>query len=268
MSSLSSPSSGRAAEPIQAPARARLHLLYHELSSAPTDYTYALPLAEFRDHIEVIRRARASEDSWLWPEITFDDGHVSNVEFALPELSAAGLAARFFITAGWTSQRPGYMSWEQLRDLHRAGQHIGAHGWSHKLLTHCSEAELDTELRSARLLLEDKLETPITTMSLPGGRHNPRVLDACERAGYTQIFTSVPRAESSPDARLVGRLNLRAGSSPSWLESVLQPETGALARLERQQRMKELAQRLLGDWLYLKLWAQLNRHNAAPQATA
>ena len=36
---------------------------------------------------------------------------------------------------------------------------------------------------------------PSPAMSLPGGRYNRHVLTACQQAGYTQIFTSIPRAE-------------------------------------------------------------------------
>ena len=123
----------------------------------------------------------------------------------LPILQSRGLTAQFFITVGWTGKKPGYMGWPELRALHESGQMIGAHGWSHTLLTHCSEKDLQTELSSARLTLEDKLGTSITTMSLPGGRYNRRVLAACQEAGYTQIYTSVPRAETLPwESRLAG----------------------------------------------------------------
>jgi peptidoglycan/xylan/chitin deacetylase (PgdA/CDA1 family) len=63
------------------------------------------------------------------------------------------MKARFFITAGWTGKKPGYMGWEELRSLHEAGHSIGAHGWTHALLTHCSEKDLQTELSSARFVL-------------------------------------------------------------------------------------------------------------------
>ena len=41
---------------------------------------------------------------------------------------------------------------------------------------------------------------PSPAMSLPGGRYNRHVLTACQQAGYTQIFTSIPRAEPNPAA--------------------------------------------------------------------
>ena len=151
------------------------------------------------------------------------------------------------------------MGWEELRSLHRNGHRIGAHGWTHTLLTHCNNRELQTELDKSRLALEDKLGTSITTMSLPGGRYDRRVLDACLQAGYTQVYTSVPKAESMPLGTTVGRVNILGNMQPEWIERLLQIDSSALCRLKRQYRTKETAQRLLGDWLYERLWALVNR---------
>ncbi len=203
-----------------------------------------------------MRRAQAFQ---LWPEMTFDDGHISNFELALPVLQSRGMIARFFITAGWTGKRAGYMGWPELRSLHASGQSIGAHGWSHILLTHCGKNELDRELTGARHLLEDKLGTSVTTMSLPGGRYNQRVLTACREAGYSRIYTSQPSAEQIFKGYMVGRLNIRGDMTLEWLRSVFQPGSHVLSRLERQYRVKAAAKKLLGDGFYEKLWAVLNR---------
>jgi hypothetical protein len=114
-------------------------------------------------------------------------------------------------------------------------------------------------LVDARLTLEDKLGTSITTMSLPGGRYNRRILTACQEAGYTQIFTSIPRAEPDPAGLTVGRLNIRGDMSLEWITKLLQPGSSLLSGLERQYQMKAAAKSLLGDRLYEKVWALLNR---------
>jgi len=151
------------------------------------------------------------------------------------------------------------MGWRELRSLHESGQLIGAHGWSHALLTHCAPGDLGVELGKAKSVLEDKLGTSITTMSLPGGRYNRRVIAACREAGYTQIYTSVPRAEHETLGFTVGRVNVRGDSSPKWIGSLLQPGSRALAKMERQYRIKAVAKNVVGDRLYDKLWALLNR---------
>lgn len=236
-----------------------LDLLYHELRPGGSRYSYVVEPEEFEKHVDLFVRLRMANDGGLMPGITFDDGHMSNFEFALPVLQSRGLQARFFITVGWTGHKSGYMGWRELRSLHEAGQMIGAHGWSHTLLTHCGQRDLQTELDSARRMLEDKLGTSITTMSLPGGRYNRRVLAACQEAGYTQVYTSMPRAEMAPPGFIVGRLNIRGDMSLEWISNVLQPGNSVLSSLRRQYQIKAAAKTLLGDRVYGKLWGLLNR---------
>jgi peptidoglycan/xylan/chitin deacetylase (PgdA/CDA1 family) len=246
----------------------RLYLLYHELRASHARYSYVTDTAMFERHVDLYVRLRESPTVELWPEITFDDGHISNLELAAPILQSRGLIARFFITVGWTGKKPGYMGWSELLSLHRAGHAIGAHGWTHTLLTHCNGRELQTELEQARLTLEDKLGTSITTMSLPGGRYNRRVLAACERAGYTEIYTSIPRAESLPLGTTIGRLNILGDMQPEWIARLFEPDGALLNSLGKQYGRKEAAKRLLGDRLYAKLWALVNRQEPETEDAA
>ena len=249
----------------------RLYLLYHELRPTRSDYSYVVETGAFEKQADLLLKLRENGALGLWPEVTFDDGHISNFEFALPALQSRAIKAWFFITVGWTGQRPGYMDWTELRALHQAGQVVGAHGWTHTLLTHCNAKELHHELADARLTLEDKLGTSVTTMSLPGGRYNRRVLTACQEAGYTQIFTSVPKAEPDRTGPTVGRLNIRGDMTLDWISKLFQPGSRLLSGLERQYQRKAAAKSLLGDRLYEKLWAVLNRQEPdtdAGEATA
>lgn len=237
----------------------RLFFLYHELRADPSNYSYVIQSRAFEQHLDLFLHARAQSSQTLFPEITFDDGHVSNHDIALPALAARNLTAIFFLTVGWMGARSGYMSWPQIQALHNAGQRIGAHGWSHTLLTHCDDTALHTELHTARLTLEDRLGTSITTMSLPGGRFDQRVLDACKAAGYTHVYTSIPHAEPADPPFLIGRLNLRNTTTVEALTQLLNTTSGALARLERQDKWKSTLKRTLGDRLYARLWSALNR---------
>ncbi len=236
-----------------------LHLLYHELRPTKIRYSYVVACEDFEKHVELFAQLQQKEDSQLRPEITFDDGHLSNYEYALPILHRHGVQARFFITVGWTAHRTGYMDWSHLRALSDAGQHIGAHGWTHTLLTHCTDQDLQVELNNARQTLEDKLGVAITTMSLPGGRFDRRILTACRQAGYTEVFTSIPRKEQLPLGPTIGRLNIRGDMTLPWITNLLEPESNLLSKLERQDRIKSTAKSLLGDRLYAGLWSLINR---------
>jgi peptidoglycan/xylan/chitin deacetylase (PgdA/CDA1 family) len=245
----------------------RLYFLYHELRVNRSQYSYVLETEVFRRHIDLFSAVTEKKDSALQPCVTFDDGHLSNFEYALPILQDRRMKAQFFITVGWTGRKSGYMGWQELQALQAAGQSIGAHGWSHKLLTHCNERELQTELVDSRKMLEDELGVPITTMSLPGGRYNRRVLASCQEAGYTQIYTSIPRGEPIPPGLTVGRLNIVSGMGLDWIADLFESDKSALPRLRRVYQVKALAQSLMGDRIYEKLWALLNHKEATADAS-
>ena len=225
-----------------------------------------IDVEDFKQQMDLFAAMRAKSDLPFQPYVTFDDGHISNFEYALPILQSRGMKAHFFITAGWTGDKPGYMGWQELRALHSAGQSIGAHGWSHALLTHCSDKELHVELNDSRKILENRLGASVTTMSLPGGRYNRRVLAACEEAGYTQVYTSIPRSEPASPGFTIGRLNIRKDMKLEWIADLFNSSQSALPRLERLYRIKAAAQMVIGDRMYERLWAVLNREEPDVQA--
>jgi len=97
---------------------------------------------------------------------------------------------------------------------------------------------------AGRFRLSRLLGTSITTMSLPGGRYNRRILTACQDAGYEQVFTSIPRAEPDPTAPTIGRLNIRGDMSIEWVTQLFQPGSTVLSGLERQYQRKAAAKAL------------------------
>src|SRR6185312_3854189 len=170
-----------------------LYLIYHNVPKEDVAYTYAVSAELLRQHLAVVREGHANPH--LNASITFDDGHRTQFENALPVLTAAGVKATFFVTAGWTDQEKDSMTAQQLRQLSDAGHTIGAHGLTHKLLTQCSAEELKAELAGAKTRLEQAIGKPVTSLSMPGGRYNRRVLEACAEQGYRSVFTSDPVTE-------------------------------------------------------------------------
>jgi peptidoglycan/xylan/chitin deacetylase (PgdA/CDA1 family) len=229
-------------------------LLYHEIRPFAGQYSYAIAKTVFESHADLVARAGTNPDQSASAEFTFDDGTASDFEYALPILDSRGIRARFFITVGWTGTKPGFMGWHQVRRLCDAGHIIGAHGWSHTFLTHCSPSELDRELLVSKETLEDKLGVPITTMSLPGGRYNRRVLAACRQAGYTRVYTSEPRLETTTSDFTVGRVNVAADRSVRWIHALLRPRSKELAKLRRRYCVKRWVMTVLGDQIYEKIW--------------
>jgi peptidoglycan/xylan/chitin deacetylase (PgdA/CDA1 family) len=69
-----------------------------------------VPLASLRDQLRVGRRARPVV------AVTFDDGHLDNLENAKPVLDRYEVPATVFVTTGWTGRNEGFW-WDRLAQV-------------------------------------------------------------------------------------------------------------------------------------------------------
>src|SRR3954447_6425839 len=69
--------------------------------------------------------------------LTFDDASKSHYTVARPLLTRHKFGATFFVTEGWdfaTNQKD-YMTWEEIRQLHKDGFEVGNHTIGHQAVT-------------------------------------------------------------------------------------------------------------------------------------
>jgi peptidoglycan/xylan/chitin deacetylase (PgdA/CDA1 family) len=239
-------------------------LTYHEIAAKPSSYVYSATTAQLAEHLKILQRL---PDGIPNPGITFDDGHSSHHRYAMPLLEEAGMKAIFFITCGWSGTRPEYMSWKQLSELANAGHQVHSHGWSHALLTHCGLEQLTEELRRSRRELEDRLGRVVDAISMPGGRFNRRVLEACEREGYRRVFVSDPYLAPYIHGGLMvaGRAMVRRTQRESELIGLLRSEHSPRSFVRMIFRLKRMARLALGDRAYHQLWRRLGASEARKQ---
>lgn len=135
--------------------------------------------------------------------VTFDDGFVSVVENALPELERRRIPATMFVPTGSLGGRPSWIkdpaspanremvvSAAQLVALNgRELVTIGSHSVSHPDLRKLREAETDWELRQSKADLEAVLDRRVTLFSFPHGACNERITNLVKAAGYERAFT-------------------------------------------------------------------------------
>ena len=84
------------------------------------------------------------------------------------------------------------MTWDQGREMLRAGMAIESHSASHRVLQILSDAELERELTHSKRTLERELDAPITAIAYPNGGSlgsHTRIGRAVRAAGYDLGFS-------------------------------------------------------------------------------
>jgi hypothetical protein len=233
---------------------------YHAVDPVKSSSTYNVSCSRFEEHLRMIIDLEKSDRLPVgWIGITFDDGHASNFEHAAPLLEEYRRNAIFFVVASFINARPDFMTWEQLRELSGKGHAIQSHSWSHPLLTHCTDQELDDELVRSRRVIEDKLATTVDSLGVPGGRWDRRVLRAAARAGYRKVYVSDPLLTQEVVERvyLYGRLTVKDTMPTAKLRSVLAARGFQALDFYMRYRAKEAFRKLVGDKTYRRVWAAL-----------
>lgn len=180
------------------------------------DHFNVVPL---RDIVEKLERGQRLNRELA---ITFDDGYRDNFEHAAPVLEKLSLPATFFVVTQWMGTdvvpwwdgergvRHPWMTWDQVRALHRKGFHVGAHTRTHADLGRISGAEAQREIVGARRELERRIGSSADLFAYPYGR--PDQLSEANRA-------MVKAAGFRCCCSCVGGINA-AGSDPFHLRRV------------------------------------------------
>jgi peptidoglycan/xylan/chitin deacetylase (PgdA/CDA1 family) len=235
-------------------------LAYHEVMPK-SDYAYCVTSSAFAEHLRLF--CSLTNDRQQSPfQITFDDGERSQLHIALPILEEHGIAARYFVTPGLIDTAAKFLGWQELKTLNNAGHSIQSHGWSHQFLTFCSDDELEHELCTSKQSLEERLGTEVDEISVPGGRWNPRVVEACAAAGYRRVYVSDPWIETSMSGvEVIGRFMVRRTTSIADLQKMIQRDQHALWKLRMRAQIKQGLVGLVGDDLYHRLWCRMTGYN-------
>ena len=236
-------------------------LAYHEVMPE-SNYAYCVTSGAFADHLRLFDSLAKNDVPRSSVRITFDDGEQSQYRNAMPLLAEHGFSARYFVTPGLIGTAAKFLGWDELRVLHNAGHSIQSHGWSHKFLTSCSDGEVAHELRASKQLLEEKLGALVEEISVPGGRWDRRVIEACALAGYRRVYVSEPWILTSMSGvEVIGRFMVRRTTTMVELRKMVQRDRRALWKMRLRSQLKQGIVRLVGDGLYHRLWCRLTGYN-------
>ena len=234
---------------------------YHEIMPE-SNYAYCVTSSAFAEHLRLFDSLTKNSELPSPVQITFDDGEHSQLHNALPMLAKHGISARYFVTPGLIGTATKFLGWDELKILRDAGHSVQSHGWSHKFLSFCSDDELACELRSSKQLLEEKLGAPVEEISVPGGRWNNRVIEACATAGYKRVFVSDPWVKTViSGVEVIGRFMVRRTTTNVELEKMAMQNRGALLKMKMRAQIKQGIVGLMGDDLYHRLWCRLTGYN-------
>jgi peptidoglycan/xylan/chitin deacetylase (PgdA/CDA1 family) len=122
--------------------------------------------------------------------ISLDDGSPSWTRTVLPMLQTRHMVAEFYLTLDAIASHS--ITWNQVRELARAGMGIGAHDVHHVELAMRGDdlppASLETmwyEVHQARVVIGREIGTPPDSMAYVGGGFNADLIALVRKAGYT-----------------------------------------------------------------------------------
>ena len=137
--------------------------------------------------------------------VTIDDGLLSSIENAIPELVQRRIPVALFVLPGLLGTVPRWDEFDtdsigkeiiatadRLRELPRDLITVGSHTMTHPLLPSLSEDEARFQLFASRAELEKLLNREITLFSFPYGEFSEPLIQLCREAGYQRVFTVLP----------------------------------------------------------------------------
>lgn len=145
--------------------------------------------------------------------LTFDDGYADAYTNVYPLLKTYHLSGTFYIITGKVGQ-PGYLTWDQIKEMAANGMEIGAHTVTHPYLTKLPLLAAFWQIWGSRLDLQRHLGIPVTTFAYPYNDHNRATNFLAHLAGYsTACIVDFHTGDSERDYFTVPRYSVISGES-------------------------------------------------------
>ncbi len=123
--------------------------------------------------------------------LTFDDGYSDAYDVVFPLLLEYGFTGTFFVLATPAHfESPGYLTWEQMREMAHAGLEIQAHGRDHVDLRNRSYDYLVYQILGIQEAIEQHTGTLPRFFCYPSGKYDASVISVLKSAGYWGAVTT------------------------------------------------------------------------------
>jgi len=166
--------------------------------------------------------------------ITFDDGFRDFYTNAQPILAKYGFTAVMYLPTAYIQKTPatfkGYecLTWNEVRELSRAGVLFGSHTVTHPVLKEVGQDQLEAELRDSKKTIEDELGFAIDSFAYPYAypQHNrefvQRLRSVLIDAGYQNgVSTIIGSTHGIEDRFCLKRLPANSWDDPTFFAAKL-----------------------------------------------
>jgi peptidoglycan/xylan/chitin deacetylase (PgdA/CDA1 family) len=141
------------------------------------------------------------------------------------EALIASLAAELDVQVEAFAAVDGFIGWDDVAEMSRDGIAFGGHGAEHLLLTQVSSAEVESELRRSKEMMDTRFRATVPSFSYPNGYFDAAIVDRVRSVGYRLAFiTRRGLVSCDDDPFLIRRLNVHedvTGSVPMFLARVV-----------------------------------------------
>jgi len=232
-------------------------------------YYHALPstqLSRFARQMELLLRLTRPvpasfsgpfETGCRYAAVTFDDGFLSVITNAIPELEKRGIPCTVFIISDFLGRVPSwageysdggdperFVTLDELVKMPSGLVVVGSHTLTHPKLTSLSAKDAAREMVESRRQLEKWLGMEVKLFSFPFGDFNQGLIELCREAGYSRVFTTLPmQAFACPDEYVTGRVSVE---SSDWEIEFLLKLFGAYRWLPYAFSLKRAFRSFLG----------------------
>lgn len=214
---------------IGSASRSRCVVIYYHAIRATMRSRFARQmdlLARYSTPLDIERCGRVPPGR-RYSAVTFDDGFVSVIENALPELRARSIPCVIFVPSAALGANPVWIrsphadAVEQVVDAHALAAlsrdalvSIGSHSMSHPNFTRIDDAEARRQMQGSKALLEQVTGRDVSGFSFPHGAYKPASLTLARECGYLRIYTIEPRVVNPGMDAVIGRVKVEPHDWP------------------------------------------------------
>lgn len=127
--------------------------------------------------------------------------------------------SQYGVEADLDDDHVGLMTWEQVRGLHRRGFSIGAHGFTHAILTREPKFAALESIEKSITKVREAIGAPCSSFAFPNGNYTAELAQHAVRCGAKMVMTTEPTwADESFALWRLPRLQFFGADSPGKIK--------------------------------------------------